>query len=371
MLATWRRRPLPAIALGLPIVFVVSWVLFFASGTSAGAAIHEPGKFLVTLLDGVTFAGLMFVVASGFTLIFGLMRTVNMAHGALFLLAAYIAIDLQQRMVGKSRNLEPKDVPIASWVVPMLVGARGRGILGLVVQQVFLRWNQGQDLRQALITVAISVIVADQLLARFGGLAKRMVWPAAVTHFFNDLRPTVRDQSVVHARRRVARRRAVVAVAQQNAHGPCHPGRRRRPGGWFERSVSMSTPVFAVTFFVGAFLAGMGGAMGASFAGVAPGADGQWLLNSLVVVIIGGLGSIKGAAAGSLLVRPRRRVLTRLLAQRLHLLRDHPDVRCCSLSFSPCARMACSDGSNEHPPHAAVAGTSCRLVVARSSHRPT
>ena len=59
--------------------------------------------------------------------------------------------------------------------------------------------------------------------------------------------------------------------------------------------------VFAVTFFVGAFLAGMGGAMGASFAGVAPGADGQWLLNSLVVVIIGGLGSIKGAAAGSLL----------------------------------------------------------------------
>ena len=59
--------------------------------------------------------------------------------------------------------------------------------------------------------------------------------------------------------------------------------------------------VFAVTFFVGAFLAGMGGVMGASFAGVAPGADGQWLLNSLVVVIIGGLGSIKGAAAGSLL----------------------------------------------------------------------
>jgi branched-chain amino acid transport system permease protein len=59
--------------------------------------------------------------------------------------------------------------------------------------------------------------------------------------------------------------------------------------------------VFAVTFFVGAFLAGVGGIMGASFAGVAPGADGQWLLNSLVVVIIGGLGSLKGAVAGSLL----------------------------------------------------------------------
>jgi branched-chain amino acid transport system permease protein len=61
------------------------------------------------------------------------------------------------------------------------------------------------------------------------------------------------------------------------------------------------TVVFAVTFFVGAFLAGMGGVMGASFAGAATGSDGAWLLNSLVVVIIGGLGSIKGAVAGSLL----------------------------------------------------------------------
>ncbi len=122
MLATWRRR-LPAIAVGIPIVFVVCWVLFFATGTSAGAAIDEPGEFVVTLLDGLTFAGLMFVVASGFTLIFGLMRTVNMAHGALFLLAAYIAIELQQRMVGKTRNIEPSDVSIASWVVPLLVGA--------------------------------------------------------------------------------------------------------------------------------------------------------------------------------------------------------------------------------------------------------
>jgi branched-chain amino acid transport system permease protein len=59
--------------------------------------------------------------------------------------------------------------------------------------------------------------------------------------------------------------------------------------------------IFAITFFVGAFLAGMGGVMGASFAGVAPGTDGQWLLNSLIVVIIGGLGSVKGAVAGSLL----------------------------------------------------------------------
>jgi branched-chain amino acid transport system permease protein len=299
MLTSWRRR-LPAIAVGLPIAFVGGWVLFFASGTSSGTAIEEPGAFLITVLDGVTFAGLMFVVASGFTLIFGLMRTVNMAHGALFLLAGYIAIELQQTMVGKSRNLEPEDVTILSWVVPMIVGAGVAAVLGVIIQQVFLRWNQGQDLRQALITVAIAVIMADQLLARFGGLAQRMVWPGAVTHFFE-----------IFGKRYAMSRLFMLGVALLVGLLLWLWLNKTRMGlviraGVDDRSMVRAlginiTVVFGVTFVVGAFLAGMGGAMGASFAGVAPGADGQWLLNSLVVVIIGGLGSIKGAAAGSLL----------------------------------------------------------------------
>ena len=90
--------------------FAALWVLFFATGTSAGPAISEPGEFAVTLLDGITFAGLLFVVASGFTLIFGLMRTVNMAHGSLFLFAGYIAIELQKDMVGQERNIDTDQV---------------------------------------------------------------------------------------------------------------------------------------------------------------------------------------------------------------------------------------------------------------------
>ena len=125
-------RKLPLILVGVVVTLAVVWVLFLAdrswtADTSAGAAIDEPGEFVVTLLDGLTFAGLLFVVASGFTLIFGLMRTVNMAHGALFLLAAYIAIDLQQKMVGKTRNIEPeRRVDRSHWVVPLLVGAARR-----------------------------------------------------------------------------------------------------------------------------------------------------------------------------------------------------------------------------------------------------
>jgi branched-chain amino acid transport system permease protein len=252
-------------------------VLFFATGTSAGAAVREPGEFIVTLLDGFTLAGLLFVVASGFTLIFGLMRTVNMAHGSLFLLAAYVAIDVQQRMVGKKANIVPDEVGLLDWILPMLAGAAVASIFGLLMFQVFLRWNQGQDLRQALITIAMSVILADQMLARFGGLAQRMIWPGSVTHFFE-----------IFGERYATTRLFMLAISLVVGAAL-----------WFW--LNRISAAFAVTFLIGSFLAGMGGALGASFAGAAPGTDGSWLLNGLVVVIIGGLGSMKGAAAGSLL----------------------------------------------------------------------
>ena len=87
------------------------------------------------------------------------------------------------------------------------------------------------------------------------------------------------------------------------------------------------TLVFAITFFVGAFLAGVGGVMGASFAGAATGSDGVWLLNSLVVVIIGGLGSIKGAVAGSLLYGMVVALSPAYLPVRVHVLLGHLHLR--------------------------------------------
>jgi len=298
-------RVIPTIMVGLIVAFAVLWILFLADRswtvkTSAGAAIEEPGEFLVTLLDGLTFAGLLFVVASGFTLIFGLMRTVNMAHGAMFLLAAYVGIQLQQTMVGKSRNIESAEVSMFAWVVPLLVGATVVAVLGVVMQQLFLRWNQGQDLRQAIITIAVSVVLADQMLLQFGGLAKKMVWPGSVVHFFEIL-----GQRYAFSRIFMLGIAIVVGIALWLWLNKTRMGMVIRAGVDDEemvRALGINVAVvFGITFFVGSFLAGMGGAMGASFAGAAPGTDGQWLLNSLIVVIIGGLGSIKGAVAGSVL----------------------------------------------------------------------
>ncbi len=287
-------------AIVVPAALIAVWVLFLARGTSAGPLISTPGRFLVTLLDGVTFAGLLFVVASGFTLIFGLMRTVNMAHGSFFLLAAYIAIHLQQDMVGKTRNITPADVSMLAWIIPLLAGALIVAVVGVIVQQVFLRWNQGQELRQALITLAISVILADQMLARYGGLAETMVWPGSVVHFWDLFGSRYASSRVFMLGVAV-----LVGILLWLWLNKTRTGIVIRAGVDDQdmvRALGVNImAVFAIAFFVGAFLAGVGGVMGASFAGVAPGSDGNWLLHSLVVVIIGGLGSIKGAAAGALL----------------------------------------------------------------------
>jgi branched-chain amino acid transport system permease protein len=293
-------RRLPGVALRLVLLLGALWVLVLADGTPADPAVEDPARFLITVLDGVTFAGLLFVVASGFTLIFGLMRTVNMAHGSLFLLAGFLAIGIQQAMVGKTRNIAPEDVSLLSWVVPLVVAAALAALLGVVLQQVFLRWNQGQELRQALITLAISVVLADQMLRQFGGLAKSMVWPGAVNHFIE-----IGGNRYATSRLFMLAVAVVVGVALWLWLTRTRMGMVIRAGVDDEpmvRALGINvTVVFAVTFFVGAFLAGMGGVMGASFAGAATGSDGAWLLNSLVVVIIGGLGSLKGAVAGSLL----------------------------------------------------------------------
>ena len=192
-------RLLPKLAAAGLVVFAVLYVLVLSNPppldgsfgdwrtTTFGSAVHDPGSFLLILLDAVTFAGLLFIVASGFSLIFGLMRVVNMAHGSFYLLAGYIAYEVQQRMTGQGGfAIAGVDVSTWEWVLPVIVAAAIVAAVGLLVQQLLLRWNQGQDLRQALITIAVSVIVADQVIAHFprqgvvqvgGGNAVSLTWP--------------------------------------------------------------------------------------------------------------------------------------------------------------------------------------------------
>jgi branched-chain amino acid transport system permease protein len=311
-----RRVTLGLIAAGC--LFVLVWVLFWAPGTNFGSAVGDPNDFFVTVLDSITIAGLYFIVASGFTLIFGLMRVVNMAHGSLFLLGGYVAFGAQQCLVGGTGvkctagflsngsggfGLLPSQVSFANWVFPFLIATACVAVVGLVAQQVFLRWNQGQELRQALITIAISIIAADLMLAHFGGIGEDISWPRQL----DDATKRLHIGSIAYpwSRLFILFVAIGIGIALWLWLQKTRTGMIIRAGVDDRQMVSALgvniSLVFALAFLVGSALAGAGGVIGGSFAGVAPGVDGNWLLNSLVVVIIGGMGSLLGAAVGSLL----------------------------------------------------------------------
>ena len=291
-------------------VLPLLWVLFFAPttgkwATSFGSAVHDPKDFVITVLNGVTAAGLYFVVSSGFTLIFGLMRVVNMAHGAFFLLGGYIALKIQRNMVGGggSFGLQSSQVNLTHWIVPAVAGTAIVAVSGLVMQQFFLRWTQGQDLRQALITIAISIILADQMLAHFGGVAEDIAWPRNFDTFTN-----LRVSGVLYTTTRLV----ILGIAVGIGLLLWLWLKRTRTGmviraGVDDRAMVSALGIniqltFAIAFIVGSALAGLGGVIGGSFASLAPGVDANWLLYSLVVVIIGGMGSLGGAAIGALML---------------------------------------------------------------------
>jgi branched-chain amino acid transport system permease protein len=296
--ATPPTRIVVRIGIAALALFVVLWVLVLADE----AAVKEPRIFFRVLLLGLTLAGLFFVVASGFTLIFGLMRVVNMAHGSLYLLGGYFAFDLQQRLGGGSSvstlGFSSAETSFWDWFLPLIAASFAIAVIGLVMQQVFLRWNQGQELRQALITIAISVILADQMLAHYGGLAEELTpptsWPTSVNvgvdfGFF---------------------RLVVLASAIAIGIGLFLGIHRSRVGmivraGVDDRAMVSALGiniqlVFAGAFFVGSFLAGFGGVLGGTMISLDKGNDTAFLLNSLIVVIIGGMGSLGGAAIGAL-----------------------------------------------------------------------
>jgi branched-chain amino acid transport system permease protein len=223
-----------------------------------------------------------------------------MAHGTLFLLGGYIAFDLQQYF-SNAGGFALQDVPAWQWFLPAIVAAVAIAGVGLVMQQAFLRWTQGQDLRQALITIAVSIIIGDQMLQHWP-LQDSLAWPS-----FIGPNNFAHIGGIVYAWSRlfILGVAVVIGVSLYLWLHKTKTGMVIRAGVDDRHMVSALgvniQRAFAIAFVVGAALAGFGGAMGGAFASLAPGVDGNWLLNSLVVVIIGGMGSLGGAAVGSLL----------------------------------------------------------------------
>ncbi len=239
------------------------------------------------LLNGATFAALLFVVASGFTLVFGLMRIVNLAHGALYLMGGYIGLTAVQRT--------------GSFAVGLLVAFLAAALLGFLTDRVFLRFVKGIVLSQVLLTLGLALTLGDLALVVWGGDPLTVPVP-------DLLRGPFRFGGMAYPRYRlfVLAVGVVLFVLLWALLNHTRLGALIRAGVDDAEMVDALgidiTRIFTWTFMLGASLAGLGGTLGGAFLTLYPGADGEILVFSLAVVIIGGLGSLTGAAVGSLLV---------------------------------------------------------------------
>jgi branched-chain amino acid transport system permease protein len=281
----WRPRSatdaLSAIAIAAVTVFVAQFVVRRLSSDAT--------QFVTIALNGLTLGALYFLVASGFTLIFGLMRVTNMAHGAFYLLGGYIGFEVSDRS--------------GNWLLGVVAGTLAIAVLGVGVQQVLLRRIQGQDLREALITIGLAIVIADQCLAYWGGSPRDITVPGGLSGA-QDLQ--VADVMYPTYRLFVLGLAIALGVGLWVLLRRTRLGMTIRAGVDDRRMVAALgvnvQVVFATVFALGAALVGFSGVAGGSYLSLAPGEDGRYLLFSLIVVIVGGLGSVPGAAIGAALV---------------------------------------------------------------------
>jgi branched-chain amino acid transport system permease protein len=243
--------------------------------------------WVLQTLNGITLGALLFLVASGFTLIFGLMRIANLTHGVLYLLGGYLALTV----VRQGYNY---------WLA-VAIAVVAASLLGVFVERVFLRRLRGKTLAEVLITVGIGFIVADFCLMVWGGDPLTIPVPPIISGTV-----TVFGVSYPKFRLFTLALGIVLAVGLWFLQYRTRLGAIVRAGvddGEMVSALGINLPVvLSGVFILGASLAGLAGAVGGNFLSLYRGADREILLYGLVVVIVGGMGSLEGAVVGSLLV---------------------------------------------------------------------
>lgn len=288
----WAIVTLLAIAVLLWMIFTVwpNWLVGF---------LGRKKTFINTLLNGITLGGLYFLVASGFTLVFGLMRNVNLAHGSMYLLGAYIGYEMTEAS--------------GIWFVGLISAFLAVALSGVLMQVLVFRRMQGEDLRQTLVTIGISIIAADLMLAIWSGTTYQFAPPEWLFGVVNlPIVSTVTSSGAVIYIKYPVYRLAMLGVAIVVGLGIWFLLNRTKIGmmiraGVNDREMLSASGVnvqliFVLVFAIGAGLAGFAGVIGGTALSISPGEDVRYLLASLIVVIIGGLGSISGAAIGALVV---------------------------------------------------------------------
>ncbi|PWE53235.1 ABC transporter ATP-binding protein [Metarhizobium album] len=292
------RQPIWSLIIFIVLAFFV-WAIFAAWPPGFEDVFGKKKVFLNAFFNGITLGALYFLVASGFTLIFGLMKNVNLAHGSLYMLGGYIGYGVA--------------VTTGWWLLSFVVAFIVVGLLGIVLQVVVFRRMEGEDLRQTLVTIGISIVLADLMLWIWGGNFYQILAPEwlsgpvklpLVTALKSNGEAVYLTYPIV--RLVIFLGAVVVGVLMWLALNRTRVGMLIR-AGVDDRDMLSATGVriqrvFVLVFAFGAGLAGIAGVVGGTFQSMAPGEDTRFLLASLVVVIVGGMGSIPGAAVGALII---------------------------------------------------------------------
>ncbi|HYZ40600.1 MAG TPA: branched-chain amino acid ABC transporter permease [Stellaceae bacterium] len=243
--------------------------------------------WLVQTFDGVSYGALLFLLGSGLSLIFGVMRIVNIAHGSYFLLGSYVALTVIWAT--------------GSWLLALPAAALAIGLLGLVMERLFLRPLGFDVLRQVLVTFGFLLLFQQAALDIWGG-----------NNLFINAPPALMRGIVVGGLHLPLYRIFMIGLAVAIGLVLWLVLERTRIGAMVRatvddaemaRGVGIDTArVSMLVFALGALLAGLGGVVGGAFLGVYPGIDLQILPIAFAVVIIGGMGSLAGAAIGAVLV---------------------------------------------------------------------
>src|SRR5262245_12057875 len=234
-------------------------------------------------VNSVALGGLLFLLSSGFSLIFGLMRIPNLMHGSFFMLGAYLGVTL----LWKGFNF---------WAAALL-SAAAIAVIGGLIERFLLRRLEGQVLPQVLLTLGFAFIIGDLCLMLWTGDPWQPATPP-------ELRGAVQMAGLFFPLYRLVI--VLVAIALWLMVDWTRLGAMIRAGvddAPIARVVGIKvSQLFTLVFALGAALAAFGGVMGAPYLSVYPGLDFEMLPLALIVVILGGTGSLLGALVGSFLI---------------------------------------------------------------------
>ncbi|GIK54511.1 MAG: branched-chain amino acid ABC transporter permease [Chloroflexota bacterium] len=246
-------------------------------------------NFLLQLLNGLVTSMLLFIMAAGLSLIFGQMRVINLSHGAFYLVGGYMGLTAVKQWG-------------AFWpallLTPLLVGA-----MGWLAEQFLLRGRYGRErqLQQVLLTFGVALVLSDLAEWRWGAYTQTVpppVFLATAVPLFGLQFPLYRLAIIAMG--------LLLALALALFLGRTRLGAILRAGVTHPHTVSGLgidvERVFAATFAGGVALAALAGILGSPITTLYPGLDFEILILTIVVVVIGGLGSLRGAFVGALLI---------------------------------------------------------------------